>query len=91
VQVTRHLSQPERALLLAEHLLDRRHVLPPIPELPALRMHPVHEDVQVRVLAIAVRDDQRLVLFKAEPGEHPVGDPFHRRAVHRIAGVERQG
>jgi hypothetical protein len=51
----------------------------------------VDHQVDVRMVRVAVRDDQRLMLLQAEVIEQAVGNLHHRRAVHRIRRVERKG
>jgi hypothetical protein len=54
-------------------------------------MHPVDQEVKVRVGAVAVGHDDSLVLGKSEPVEYPIGNALHGRPVNRILGIEAQG
>ena len=82
--------ETESSLLLAEHLLDERLILPPFPRETGLRVNTVDEDVHVRMLAVAMRDDDRLVLRESQSLQHTIGDTLHRRAVDRVPGIEAQ-
>ena len=53
-------------------------------------MHAIDEHMDVRELAITVRDDDGLMFLQPQPVEDAVGHAFHRGAIHRVAGVEAE-
>jgi hypothetical protein len=87
-ECSRDFTQPELALLLPQDFLDERLILPPLPGVTGLRMNAVDENVNVRVLAVTMCDDDRLVLGETEPVEHAVGHAFHGCAIDAIVRIE---
>ena len=53
-------------------------------------MHPIHEQVHVRVPAVAVRYDYDLVILQAQSCNHPIGDSLHGDAIDLVAGIEAE-
>ena len=51
-------AKPQGALLLSQHLLDDGAILPTTPDAPCLRMHPVDEEMHMRMPTIAMRYDE---------------------------------
>jgi hypothetical protein len=83
-------AKTESLFYFAEHSLNRRLVLPSIPDFPRLRMHADNEYVDVRVRAVAVRDDDRLVILQLELREYAIRDALHRGAAHGVSRIEAQ-
>jgi hypothetical protein len=52
-------------------------------------MNAVYHHVEVRVILIAMRHDENLMLIEAEIGDHAIGDSRHGRTVCWIANIER--
>ena len=88
---SRNNPQPELYLLRAQAALEPPVVPPLAPEDEPRRVHAVDDEVQVRVRAVLVRDDDGLVLLQAHVPEGALGHAPHHRLVHRIVDVEADG
>jgi hypothetical protein len=90
-QVPRVLAQPQLALLQPERALHRLPGEGHFPDAAGAWVDPVDHQVEVRVVAVAVGDDHRLVFGQAEVGDEPVGHADHERAVDGDLQVEADG
>jgi hypothetical protein len=86
--MTGNRPESQQLLLLTEHTLDGGAVLPTIPRLARDRVHSINEEMHVRVLAIAMRHDDRFVLGESEPSEHTIRNALHRGAIDGVIGIE---
>lgn len=82
------LSQAQLALLDPERLLDGPHGERGLPHPARPRVDAVHHEVEVRVVAVVVRDDDGLVRQEPQVGKEPVRDPAHQCPVHRVSRIE---
>lgn len=87
-EVSGVFPQTELALLRSERLLDRPLREVDLPHAPGARVHPVDHQVEVRVLAVVVRDDYRLMLRELQVREEPVCHPEHECPVDHVGAVE---
>lgn len=87
-EVSRILAQAQLALLGPERLLNGPHGELDLPHPAGPRVDAVDHQVEVRVLAVVVRDDDGLVRQEPEVGNEPVRDPAHQCPVHRVGGIE---
>ena len=81
-------AQTELALLRAERLLDRPPGEVDLPHAPGARVHSIDHQVEVRVLAVVVGDDYRLIRRDLQVREEPVRHPAHECPVDRVGAVE---
>lgn len=88
---SRNYPQPELYLLRSQAALHPPVIPPLAPEHEPRRVHAVDDEVQVRVRAVLVRDDDGLVLLQAHVPEGAIGHAPHHRLVHRIVDVEADG
>jgi hypothetical protein len=51
-------------------------------------MHPVHQDVDMRVPTVSVRHNHRLVFAETKPAQDPARDLFHQGTIHLAARIE---
>lgn len=89
-EVSGILAQAQLALLRPERLLDGPHGERGLPHPARPRVDAVHHEVEVRVLAVVVRDDDGLVRQEPQVGKEPVRHPAHQCPVHRVSGIEAQ-
>ncbi|HEX8213774.1 MAG TPA: hypothetical protein VF584_26645 [Longimicrobium sp.] len=87
-EVSGVFAETELALLRAERLLDRPLGEADLPDAPGARVHPIDHQVEVRVLAVVVRDDYRLMLRELQVREEPVGHLEHECPVDGVGQVE---
>jgi hypothetical protein len=90
-QVPRILAQPQLALLEPERAFHRLPGEVQFPDAAGAWVDPVYHEMEMRVVAIAVGDDHRLVFGQAEVGDEPVGHADHERAVDGVLQVEADG
>lgn len=83
-------AQRELAFLLAQRAFDSRVIVFRVPGAERLGVHAVDHEVHVGMLAVAMGDDQRLMLSDTEIVEQAVGDADHGRAIHAVVGIERE-
>lgn len=89
--VAGYFPEAELALLPAKRLLHARVVVARIPGAPRLGVNSVDRQMHVRVLLVAVRDHQDLVLLEPEIREHAIGDARNGGLVDRVAMIEGDG
>lgn len=62
-----------------------------VPRDPGGRMDPIHHEMHVRMVAVAMRDHHDLVLVELERGEHTIGHALHERLIDPIGRIEADG
>ena len=83
-------NPPLAALVALRPLREPQSAAAQLRRLAVLRIHPVHDHVNVRVLRVAMRHDQRLAVLQAERLEAPGDGPAHLLAARRKRGVGRK-
>lgn len=82
------LPEAQRPFLVAERPLDLTLGEVQLPHSSRARVHPVDQKVEVRVVAVAVRHDHRVVIGESEVEEELVRDARHRLPRDHVLGVE---
>ena len=91
VQVAGVLAKSELAFLVPERPFDFAHREVDLPQAARHGMNPADHQVEVRVVAVPVRDDHREVILEAEVRDQPVSDGDHHGAAGPVSGIEADG
>jgi hypothetical protein len=91
VEVARVLSEPEGAFLMPQGSLDLPLGERELPHTAGPGVHPVHEEMEMRVAAVAVRHDHRVMVGEPEVEEELVSDHDHGLPPDDILQVEAHG